>query len=187
MEKKVCGTCKIEFPKTEEYFFKRVIKQQNKSGFSVYYSFKSNCIKCHGKKGMALKIKKRCQEMNCEVSEYRENWKKQYSKTRTKYIEEISHLPVGTRNTIMKKIHGGYKFTNYEKYRLDWRKELSKSKRKYDYGNLDFIPKGTQAGIKNITDAYIALCLKKSVKEIPKEMIETKRLIIKLKRLTNGK
>jgi cytochrome c553 len=136
MEMKVCGTCKTEFPKTEEYFFKKTTKQQNKSGFAVYYSFRSDCIKCHGKKGMTLKIKKRCQEMNCDVSDYRENWKKQYSKTRTKYNFKTTKM----------KFH-----------------------------------------VENLTDIYIANIFRKKVSEIPKEMIETKRLIIKLKRLTNGK
>lgn len=28
--------------------------------------------------------------MNCDVSDYRENWKKQYSETRTKYKTETT-------------------------------------------------------------------------------------------------
>jgi hypothetical protein len=136
---KTCGTCKQEFPKTTEYFFKRVIKQKLSNGEITFYnSFRSDCITCFGKKGMRKKVEKRCKELKCNVSDYRENWKKQYSKTRTKHNIEKS-------TTIMK-------------YHVD-----------------------------NITDLYIANRLKKKLSELPKEIIETKRLIIQLKRETNGK
>lgn len=73
--------------------------------------------------------------MNCSVAEYRDNWKKQYSDTRTKY----------KINTTIGKYHS-----------------------------------------KNITDTYIKNLLKSY--NLPKEIIETKRLIITLKReLKNGK
>ena len=39
----------------------------------------------------------------------------------------------------------------------------------------------------NVTDIYVANSLKKKLSELPKEVIETTRLIIKLKRITNGK
>ena len=72
--------------------------------------------------------------MNCDVSDYRENWKKQYSETRTKYKTE----------TTKSKYHS-----------------------------------------KNLTDTYIKQ-LYRSVK-VPKEMIETKRLLIELKRTLKNK
>ncbi len=181
---KKCTCCNLEFPKTKDYFFARVIKQQNKSGLAIYHSFIAICKSCNNKRCEARRIKKRCKEMNCDISDYRENWKKQYSKTRTKYIKEISNLPVGTRHLIMKKIKNGYIFTNYEQYKIDCRKNISQVMRKYDYGYVDFVPKEKRdkAGIVNLTDAYIALTLKAKVKEVPKEVIETKRLIIQLKR-----
>lgn len=46
-ECKVCGTCKQEFPKTDEFFYKRTISQKNKNGVvAVYQSFRSSCISC---------------------------------------------------------------------------------------------------------------------------------------------
>ena len=181
METKTCTSCKLEFPKTKEYFFVKVVKQKNKSGLAIYHSLREICKKCHGKKGKENRVEKRCKEMNCDVLKYRENWKKQYSETRT-IIKEISHLAKGVQSVIRKKIKNGYVFTTYEKYRIDCRKNVSKSRRKYDYGDLDFVPKGTQTGIKHLTDAYIALSLKAKVKEVPKEMLEFKRLTIQIKR-----
>ena len=178
---KRCGTCKIEFPKTEEYFFKKIIKQKNKNREAIYYSFRSVCKICYGKDGNKRRVKKRCEDMNCNIDEYSEYWKKQYSETRT-LIKEISHLPNGVQSVIRKKIKDGYVFTTYDKYRIDCRINLSKAKRKYDYGDIDFIPKGIQTGIIHLTDAYIALSLKQKVKDVPKEMIEFKRLTIQLKR-----
>ena len=178
---KKCTCCNLEFPKTEDYFFAKVIKQQNKSGLAIYHSFRAICKRCNNKKTEANRIKKRCKEMNCDVSDYRENWKKQYSETRT-LVKEISNLPKGVQSVIRKKIKDGYVFSNYEQYRIDCRKNVSQVKRKYEYGNIDFVPKGIQTGIKYLTDGYIALTLKAKVKEVPKEMIEFKRLTIQLKR-----
>jgi cytochrome c553 len=136
---KTCNTCKQEFPKTTEYFFNKVIKQKLSSGeIAVYNCLRSDCKKCHGKKGMKRKIKKRCVELKCNISEYRENWKKQYSNTRTKH-NILKNMPIMTYHSI------------------------------------------------NVTDIYVANTLKKKISELPKEVIETTRLIIKLKRITNGK
>lgn len=179
---KKCTCCGLEFPKTEEYFFRKNIKQKLASGKTViYHSFRAVCKKCHVKKNEERRIKKRCKELNCEISQYREYWKKQYSETRTT-VKGISNLPEGVKNVIRKKVKNGYVFTNYEQYRIDCRKNISKAKRKYDYGDIDFVPKATQTGIKHLTDGYIALTLNAKVKDVPKEMIEFKRLTIQLKR-----
>jgi hypothetical protein len=136
---KTCNTCKNEFPKTTQYFFNKVIKQKLSNGeIAVYNCLRSDCKKCHGKKGVIRKVKKRCIELKCNVSDYRENWKKQYSETRTKH-NIPKGMPVMTYHSI------------------------------------------------NVTDIYVANKLKKKVSELPKEVIETTRLIIKLKRETNGK
>jgi hypothetical protein len=136
---KTCGTCNKEFPKTTEYFFKKTIKQKLSNGeIAIYNSFRSDCIKCHGKKGHKRKVEKRCLELKCSVSEYRTNWKKQYSNTRTKH-NIPKGMPIMTYHSI------------------------------------------------NVTDIYVANSLKKKLSELPKEVIETTRLIIKLKRITNGK
>lgn len=136
---KICGTCKESFPKTSEFFFKRVIKQKLSNGeIAIYNCFRSDCITCYGKKGSKRKVDKRCKDLKCNISEYQQKWKEQYSKTRTKHN-------IKKQSTIMK-------------YHVE-----------------------------NITDLYIANRFRKKVSELPKEIIETKRLIIKLKREINGK
>jgi len=181
-DSKVCVRCKKLLPKTDEYFFARVIKQKLANGeIAVYNCFRSFCKKCHGVSGNKNRIKKRCLEMNCNVSEYDEKWKLQYSETRT-HFKEIINLPDGVKNVLRNKMKNGYVFENYEKYRIDCRKNISKAARKYDYGNLDFVPKNTQTGIKYLTNGYVALTLGHRVKDVPKEILETKRLTILLKR-----
>ncbi len=184
METKICTKCKKEFPKTLEYFFRRITKQKLANGnIAEYETFRSCCKKCHGNKGEECRIKKRCEEMGCEIDDYRENWKKQYSETRTKH-PEIKHLSESVKKTLRKWIDNGYNFTTYKQYRIDCRKKLSKLRRKYDYGSCDFVPQKekNRRGIKNLTDGYIALIMNMSVKELTPELIETQRLVIKLKR-----
>ena len=182
IENKICGQCNKELPKTEEYFFKRIISQTLKTGeIKTYYSFKSQCKKCHSSQGDEIRIKKRCKEMNCNISDYTENWKKQYSNTRTLF-KEINDAPLKNKTTVHNKIRKGYVYTTYEQYRTDCKKTYSQIRRKYDYGDLDFVPKGTQTGFIHLSDAYVSNTLGFKINEIPKEIIETKRLIIQLRR-----
>ena len=183
MENKKCGGCQKEYPKTQEYFFIRNIKQISKTTgeLKIYKSFKSQCKKCHGLQGDKIRVKKRCLEMSCEVVDYNKNWKKQYSNSRILF-KEVNDSPVKNKTTIHNKIRKGYVYLSYEQYRIDCRKNISQVRRKYDYGNLDFVPKGIQTGIKHLTDGYIALTMGLKVKEVPKEFIEVKRLTILLKR-----
>ena len=181
---KICGNCKNEFPKTEDYFFKRIIKQKNINGSIVEYkSFRSMCKKCHANKTLEYTHKKRCDDLKCNIEDYNEKWKHQYSETRTKF-PDIKDIPYGKRGSVLEKLRTGYKYSTYEQYKIDCRASVSKVKRKYDYGDVDFvsIQERNRSSIKNLTDSYIALLLKKKVRDLPKEIIETKRLIIKLER-----
>jgi len=188
MKTKICSTCGVEFPKTERYFFKKTIKEINARGeIVIYNSFRSECKTCHSKKGNIRRIKKRVKEMGCNFDQYREYWKKQYSKTRTKH-PEIQHLPESIKRNLYILIKSeGYKFTTLEQYKKDGKIRVSKSRRKYDYGDVDFVPQQekNRCGIKNLTDGYIAATLQSKVGGLPKEIIETKRNILKLKRALN--
>ena len=184
---KKCGTCGIEFPKTEEYFFKRIIKQKNANGETVKYnSFRSVCKQCHAVKMRDAQRNRRCKEMGCSIDEYEMYWQKYQRQKLTKHAE-IKHLPKSIKANLYKAISKGYKFTTYEKYKKDCRINVSKARRKYDYGDVDFVPQEekNRCGIKNLTDGYIAATLKSKVGDLPKEIIEVKRLIIKLKRELN--
>lgn len=187
---KTCTCCNISFSKTKDYFFVKKIKQQNKSGLAIYYSFKSICKKCHGKKGEENRIKKRCLEMNCNVSDYEEKWKEQYSKTRTKNGLAKSQLTINQYSRFLK---SGLKEVNLfkdktEKSKIERDKrisEISKNKRKYftDEDKRIALRGYAKNERERLTDSYIAnVVMKKPIKELSKEIIETKRIIIQLKR-----
>ena len=181
IQTKTCTSCKKELPKTEDNFFIKITKQQNKSGLAIYRSFRSICKSCNNKKTEENRVKKRCKEMGCNISEYRKKWKEQYTETRT-HFKEFKEYSLDTRKRMFKYKEEGNDVSTYKKYKELGKLKISKIRRKYDYGNIDFVPKNTQTGIKHLTDGYIALTLKQRVKEVPKELIEFKRLTIQLKR-----
>ena len=187
---KICTNCKIEFPRTKDYFFIKKIKQQNKSGLAIYYSFKSICKKCHGKKGEENRIKKRCLEMNCNVLEYEKKWKEQYSEIRIKDKKAKLEL---TSNQYSRFLNSGLKDVNLFKKQIENSKnernkrlsEMSKASRKYfTYEDKrQALKQYANNERKRLTDSYVAnMVFRKPIKELSKEIIETKRLIIKLKR-----
>ena len=190
MKTKICNHCNIEFPSTIKFFFKKIVKQKLANGTTATYnSFKHICKKCWSINQTNKRRIKRCKEMNCKIEDYKKNYLDQYSRTRSRY-PEIRHLRESIRTSIRKWIDNGYKYTTYEQYRLDVKKLHSRRRRKYDYGDCNFVSKEnlSRSAIVNLTDAYIALTLNCKVKEVPKDMIETKRLVLKLKRelkLTN--
>jgi len=187
---KKCTECEKEFPKTLKYFFAKNIKQLNKKGkLKIYKSFRSVCKSCHGKKGNENRIKKRCQEMNCAIEEYHNKWKMQYSKTRTIDYDAKSKLVEGRYRVYLKMINEG-RVTNVSEY-LEESFKNKHSKpwlRKFDYGNKVYLSKDERVNklnsykIENITDNYIINKLGFKKGELPNEVIETSRLIIKLKR-----
>jgi hypothetical protein len=184
MDTKICTVCKKELLKnTDNYFLSKKKQLTANNTIKYYYVFKSLCKKCHGIKRNTLRVKKRCEDMQCSVADYRTNWKKQFSKTKTIHPE---YLPLNrkTRVEIAKLVTMGYIFTTYEQYRLDCRKKQSVRMRKYDYGDVDFVTSKLRGRyrIDNLPDCYIATSLKKSVKEVPKTILESRRLIIQLKR-----
>jgi hypothetical protein len=187
---KTCTCCNIKFLKTEEYFFKKVIKQQNKNGIGIYHLFRSICKSCNNKKTELNRIKKRCLEMNCNVSEYEEKWKEQYSKTRTKDRSAKSQLTINQYSRFLK---SGLKEVNLFKDKIEKSKiernkrisEISKNKRKYftDEDKRIALRGYAKNECKRLTDSYVAnVVMRKPIKELSKEIIEIKRIIIQLKR-----
>lgn len=184
METKICGTCKKELPKTDQYFFKRKIKQILKSGELVEYnSYKSDCKKCHANKMREAQRKRRYKELGCSEKDYKYAYRKQMALSKTRHPETL-HLPPDVRKTINRWIDAGYKFTTYEQYKLDVRKKYSKIRRKHDYGNVDFVSNDMQnsLSIKNIAKSRVALILGIPTEDLPNEVYEAKKLNILIKR-----
>lgn len=192
---KTCGTCKNKYPKTTEYFFVKKIKQQDAKGeLKIYNSFRSDCKKCHAKKGEKKRIEKRCKEMGCNVSEYSVSWKKQYTRTRTIDLEAKKHLTEGQYNRYIllrkndKTLDYKTYLKNVEKNKQQRNNRLIKevlSKKKY------FTKQDKRLALRmyarnekdRLTDAYVAnVVMKCKISDLSPEIIETKRSIIKLKR-----
>lgn len=192
---KTCGSCKKEYPKTEEYFFVRNMKQKLASGkIAIYKGFRSNCKKCHSKKSEQRRIKKRCKELGCDVSDYRKNWKKQYAETRTIDLEAKIHLTDGQYNhfRLLKKNDNTLDYKTYlknveanKKQRNNRLRNEVLSKQKY------FTKEDKRLALRmyaknekdRLTDAYVAnVVMKCKISDLSPEIIETKRNIIKLKR-----
>lgn len=190
---KACGTCKKELPKNKKYFFIKTTKQKLASGkIAIYKGFRSNCKKCHAVKGNERRVEKRCKELDCNISEYRENWKKQYSKTRTMDLVAKNQLTNGEYNVYRSYLKKGLIFSVKEyRERVYVNKHSKPWLRKFDYGGKVFLEdkerrnKANRNKIDNITDSYITNYLGYKKNEIPEEIIETKRLLIKLKRELN--
>jgi hypothetical protein len=184
---KTCTNCKEDFPKNKDYFFVKKTKQKLASGkIAIYFSFKSICKKCHGKKGNDLRVKKRCVELNCDVLDYRKNWKQQYTNTRMHH-PEITGLSKGRRTVVLKKIKNGYIYKGEEQYKKDCLFNISMAARKHDYGNIMPTAKQKQKVNNNkkrdtLSEAYIGQMLGYKVGEGSTEVIETKRLLIKIYR-----
>lgn len=184
---KVCGTCKKEFPKTDEFFFKRIIRDKNKRGDIVEYnSFKSDCKSCHADKGNKRRVKKRCEEMGCHVKDYKVNWIEQMRMAKAKY-PEIMHLPEGVRKTIRKWIDNGYNFTTYEQYKVDCKKSMQEralKRRKYNYekkGTLSDKDRNDMAH-QMIAKSRVALVLGLPTSELPDSIYRVVKTNLQIKR-----
>jgi len=193
--KKTCVNCNNEYPKTKEYFFIRKIKQKLSTGeIAVYNSFKSDCIKCHGIKGGANRIKKRCKEFNCDVQDYRENWKQQYTETRTIDLDSKEKLTQGQYGffTTLLKANLVVDLESYFKRIKDSKQQRNErisnealSKKKYFTKEDKRLALRMYAKNKKdrLTDSYISnVVMKKKISDLSPEIIETKRLTIQLKR-----
>ena len=193
--KKTCVNCKKEYPQNENYFFIKNVKQKLASGkIAVYKGFRSNCKKCQAIKSEEKRIEKRCKELDCNVSDYRKNWKKQYTKTRTIDAEAKDILSEGQYNhylnllkdSSVKDLKSYLKHVEKSKQKRNKRiahEVLSKKK----YFTKEDKRIASRMYAKNemlrLTDAYVAnVVMKKKISDLSPEIIQIKRLTIQLKR-----
>ena len=150
--------------------------------------FRAKCKICFNKENIENRILKRCKEENIKRSEWKSfNREKLISRDIFKLKDErLKNIPRPTRARILRKIReDDYVFISYKQYKIDCSKNISLSQRKYKYDSEGVL--NDKIISKEMPDYYIANRLKINLKEIPKEIIETKRLLIKLKReLKNG-
>lgn len=171
---KICTKCKVKYPKSKKYFFK---KSQNRNGLRAI------CKKCHKEDAVERKIQNRCKEEGILRSEWEEfKRKKLLERDIFQFKDErLKYYPRPLRARILRKIRNGYNFTTLEQYYKD--DQRGKKNRKYNYKNNGKITRSDI--LENLPDYYVAGLLRKKVGDIPKEIIETKRLIVKIRREIN--
>ena len=181
---KDCCKCKKTYPKTLEYFFQKEEKQKTKNGIKTYYGLRHICKNCYADNTRIKKQQKRCEELNCDIGDYQKLWRNIKYNAQKKYPETIG-LSKNKRRSVIRKMNNGYAYTTYTKYKKDCSLTISLARRKYDYYDKTKLVDnklGCRVGIINLTDGYIAMTLGFKVKDVPKEIIETKRLYLQLKR-----
>lgn len=178
---KNCTVCGLLLSVTDENFYKsyRTYRKSDKK----YLVWRELCKVCHKKKSSESNVSRKCKALGIAVSEW-EEWKRLDLERRN--LEQMGDvrmvgIPRGTRCSILRKIRlEGYVFISYEQYKLDCISWRSRCKRKYDYGDIDIVSSNVVS--ESLPDYYIANRMGIGVADIPKDLIELKRLSIKLKR-----
>lgn len=191
MKTKVCTKCLSEYPKTTDYFFAKIIKQKLSNGeTAIYNTVRSNCKKCHGENGGKRRVKKRCKELNCDVSNYRAKWKDQYTKTRTLHPEAKDKLTESQYNVYCQLFNKGEvsNFIDYL-YRIEAKKRTQSKRciKNTSYKKIqNYRNEYYKEDRKKLKDSYVSNnLLGFKVGEVPKDMIQTKRLLMQLTRELN--
>jgi hypothetical protein len=182
---KKCTCCNLELPKTEEYFLLKPKRKNYK--WKVNEIYRSNCKKCWYQKTSEQRIIKKCNELGIERFEWDE-WKRKNMLKNPIFQfkdERLKDFKRPLRARILKKIREeNYVFTTIENYYKECTENRSQARRIYDYKQKVL----NSEIIKNeMPDYYIANRLKKPINELPKEIIETKRLLLKIKRELKNK
>jgi RNA polymerase subunit RPABC4/transcription elongation factor Spt4 len=195
MKTKACTKCKEVYPKSSTYFHNKIIKQRLANGtITTYHSFRSLCKSCHSVVQEEKRKERRCQELNCDISEYQTKWKEVQSDNLKKDKVAFKNLTKSQYqwyiNLKNKGFEGDYKDylkrievnINRRNQRL---KQVNLHSRKY-FNEDEYKAaraKWNKNNIDRLTDSYIANnVLGVKVNDLPKEIIETKRLIIQLNR-----
>lgn len=136
---KTCFVCKKRLPRTEEYFHVKLIKQQNKRGEAIYYSYKDRCRECHN-----------AEMRSRHITEYWKDPLKARERSRRQYWKD----PVKSRN-----------MNNERRER-----------------NIDQYRKKDKKRVAELDDSWVASSMGIPLSEIPKDVLEIKKLTILLKR-----
>jgi hypothetical protein len=201
---KICTTCKKEYPATDEYWHKM------KNGKYGYRSKCKECLKIYSKQytstdeykkyhnekmqkwreenpGKALEISRKCYKKNAD----RFNAKKREKlKTDPEYREKVrererKYVESGRRHEM------NCKPEMREKARLRSKKRRQNPvKKEHDYKcnakwrekNKEHLNELHKKNRKELCSSYVAQSMRISVKDLTSEILETQRLIIKLKR-----
>lgn len=201
---KECTGCRNNLPATNDYFNKM------KNGKYGLRSKCKSCVKEYGQEyrkidyvkkrhseKMALwrkenperqkEIEKKCRDKNKERYnkerriKYKtdDNFRKRVKLYEKKYVESGRRYEINNKPEQRKKAR-----IRSKKRRLNSLKNTQDkiTQKKWRTENKDLIKRLGYEKIKNLDPSYVACSLRVSVKDLPKEVYETKKIIIKLKR-----
>jgi len=178
---KKCTCCNLEFPKTKDYFLLKPKRKNYK--WKVYEIYRSQCKKCTYKNTNEKRILKKCNELLIKRDEW-DDWKRKDKLKKPIFQfkdDRLKDFNRPLRARILRKIREeNYIFTTVENYYKECLENKSNAQRKYSYSTVGKLSSDIIAN--EMPDYYIANRLKMPTSEIPKEIIETKRLLLKLKR-----
>lgn len=184
---KTCSKCKRELPATKEFFYTKNMKYKLSNGvIKSYTCLRFVCKECNGNLGLSLVRKKRCAELKCTLDNYQDSWKKALGYKKLKF-KELANMSSDDRQDVLRKYRATGKFMTkeqYSEYLYNIRSISSFNRRKYDYGDAKRVTHQmrNQMNLLHMTDSRIALIMGMPVKDVPKEILEFKRVLIKLKR-----
>jgi hypothetical protein len=168
---KICTGCKKEMLATKEFFY---IKKTGKYGLT---SICKQCEKAISKKYREEnleKVKQKQKEWRNNNSEKLKKKRKEYRKNNIEEIKENLKKYYKNNAAKIKERSEKYRENNPEKF-----KEKSK---KYYHNNPERYKEQNKKAVQDITDSYISNCLKKPLNHLNPQVIETRRLIILIKR-----
>lgn len=179
ISKKTCTKCKVEKLATVEFFY----KNRNSIG--------SICKICKNKKQKEYElsnphiVKERKHKYYLKNIDKIKKYQKEYSETHKEQIKNRLAKYCSDNFEARKIYRYHYNKINPNKKREYYLKNFDKTKDKRLRYNLENKHRiniyNTNSRVK-LSDSYVSSTLRKSVKDIPKEVLETKRLIIQLKR-----
>jgi hypothetical protein len=193
-EFKCCTGCNITYPRNEEYFFKNVIKKPLKNGsIGSWNSFQSICKKCSYIQKALRHRKKRCLEMGCELSQFEEFSKEKMAEKLRKDPIARNKLTLGQYRNFLS---SGEKDAEAYLKRLEENivtrdkriTDIAKGKRKYftDEERRSAMRQYSKNQQDKVTNSYVVnSVMNLRIGDVSKEIIETKRLVIQLKRELN--
>lgn len=205
---KVCGRCKITFPLTDEYFFKKLTKKgtliNGKPLRADSISYRSVCKNCNNAQNYARQRAKLLIKYN--ASSYEELDEIIYAmRTRAGMLGAYASLNVPSKRrkyqyppnasiAEMQRIRKIYdRGFDPSTYNTEWRKkwlDAQKRNRKHDYPEeYDIIPQKLKSKAQSdaLKDGFIANRLGFKLEDVPQELLELKRKQLKFYRYVKEK
>ena len=154
-----------------------------------YKSLRYLCKKCHGQDGEDRRRLKICKQNGWDIKDYNKNYRNKIAFNKLKY-KELDGIKQSTRGYIRRKIDNGYVFTGMDNYIKDIeinRRKNALKMRKYDYGHENKLTQKERNDKSKeiLLDSFVCNRIKKKLGEVPQEIIQTQRLIIKLRQELN--